>query len=101
MMTVMGRRIIGLAVTLLWGVAFLSLARAEFPTERPYPGIIFHSETRKDPAMKLFWVEIDLSDPHVSIRVSAGGPDPDGEGKFQTILMPTSAIAQREHFDLA
>src|SRR4051812_40154407 len=76
-------------------------ARADFPSEKPFPGITYHSETRKDPAMKLFWVEIDLSDPHVSLRVSAGGPDPDGEGKFQTTLMPTSAIAQREHFDLA
>ena len=46
-------------------------------------------------------MEIDLSDPHVSVRVSPGGPDPDGEGKFQTTLMPTSAIAQRERFDLA
>jgi hypothetical protein len=76
-------------------------ARADFPNEKPYTAITYHSETRKDPANKLFWVEIDLADPHVSIRVSPGGPDPDGEGKFQTTLMPTSAIAQREHFDLA
>src|SRR4051812_15741923 len=80
---------------------FASCARADFPGEKPYPGITYHSETRKDPAMKLFWVEIDVADPHVSLRVSAGGPDPDGEGKFQTTLMPTSAIAQRDHFDLA
>jgi hypothetical protein len=76
-------------------------ARADFPPEKPFPGITYHSETRKDPANKLFWVEIDVSDPHVSLRVSPGGPDPDGDGKFQTTLMPTSAIAQREHFDLA
>ena len=76
-------------------------ARGDFPPDKPYPGITYHSETRKDPAMKLFWVEIDLSDPHVTLRVSPGGPDPDGEGRFQTTLMPTSAIAQREHFDLA
>ena len=75
--------------------------RADFPPAKPYPGISYHSETRKDPAMKLFWVEIDISDPHVSLRVSAGGPDPDGEGKFQTTLMATSAIAQRERFALA
>jgi exopolysaccharide biosynthesis protein len=80
---------------------FTNLARADFPGEKPYPGLIYHSETRKDPAMRLFWVEIDLADPHVSLRVSPGGPDPDGEGRFQTTLMPTSAIAQRERFDLA
>ncbi len=77
------------------------LSRADFPGEKPYPGITFHSDTRQNPPNKLFWVEIDLSDPHVSVRVSAGGPDPDGEGKYQTTLMQTSAIAQREHFDLA
>lgn len=80
---------------------FAAFARGDFPGEKPYPGITYHSETRKDPAMKLFWVEIDVADPHVRLRVSPGGPDPDGEGKFQTTLMPTSAIAQREHFDLA
>ncbi|HEV8293655.1 MAG TPA: phosphodiester glycosidase family protein [Tepidisphaeraceae bacterium] len=88
-------------ICLLLLLIFAAAAYADFPSEKPYPGISFHSETRKDPAMKLFWVEIDLSDPHVSIRVSPGGPDPDGEGKFQTTLMPTSAIAQRERFDLA
>ncbi|HEV8378222.1 MAG TPA: phosphodiester glycosidase family protein [Tepidisphaeraceae bacterium] len=88
-------------ICLLLLLIFVRDARADFPTEKPYPGITFHSETRKDPAMKLFWVEIDLSDPHVSVRVSPGGPDPDGQGKFQTTLMPTSAIAQRERFDLA
>ncbi len=77
------------------------LARADFPSEKPYPGVNFHSEIRKEPIRKVFWVEIDLSDPHVSVRVSPGGADPDGDGKFQTTLMPTSAIAQREHFDVA
>jgi exopolysaccharide biosynthesis protein len=78
-----------------------ALAHGDFPGEKPYPGVTYRSETRKDPAMKLFWAEIDLSDPHVSLRVSPGGADPDGEGRFQTTLMPTSAIAQRERFDLA
>jgi len=85
----------------LFFILVAASARADFPNEKPYPGITYHSETRKDPAMKLFWVEIDLSDPHVTLRVSPGGADPDGEGKFQTTLMPTSAIAQRERFDLA
>jgi exopolysaccharide biosynthesis protein len=82
-------------------ILLAAAARADFPPEKPYPGITFHSETRKDPANKVYWVEIDVTDPHVNLRVSAGGPDPDGEGKFQTTLMSTSAVAQRERFDLA
>src|SRR5688572_5065509 len=78
-----------------------SWARADFPSERPFPGIVYKFETRKDPPNTVHWVEVDLADPHVSVRVSPGGADPDGEGKYQTTLMPTSAIAQRERFDLA
>src|SRR5258706_4644088 len=92
------RRAVAVSLLLMF---FAVAARADFPGDKPYPGITFHTETRQNPANKLFWVEIDLSDPHVSVRVSRGGPDPDGDGKYQTTLMPTSAVAQREHFDLA
>src|SRR5687767_8526224 len=78
-----------------------ALARADFPSERPFPGIAYKSETRKDPANTVHWVEVDLADPHVTVRVSPGGADPDGEGRYQTTLMSPSAIAQRERFDLA
>src|SRR5258708_5553293 len=76
-------------------------ARAEAPADQhPYPGITYHQEVRKDPAQRLFWASIDLSDPHVSLHCAAGGPDPDGDGKWQTTLMPPTQIAKREGFEL-
>ncbi len=50
--------------------------------------------------MRLFIAEIDLTNPHVHVRVAPGGPDPDGPGKWQTTLMQPTLIAAREHFDL-
>jgi exopolysaccharide biosynthesis protein len=75
-------------------------SRADTPPEHPYAGITYHQEARKDPAQRLYWANIDLSDPHVSLHVAPGGPDPDGDGKWQTTLMPPSQIAQREGFEL-
>jgi hypothetical protein len=75
-------------------------ARAEAPLEHPYPGVTYRAEVRKDPAQRLFWANIDLADPHVSLHVARGGDDPDGEGKWQTTLMPPTQIAQREGFEL-
>src|SRR2546430_3705837 len=77
-----------------------ALAWAEFPTSQPYPGVRYWHESRTEPAMSLYVVQIDLTNPKVSVRVSPAGPDPDGEGEWQTILMPPSEIAQREGFDI-
>jgi hypothetical protein len=75
-------------------------ARAEAPIERPYAGVTYRAEVRKDPAQRLFWANVDLAEPRVSLHVSAGGADPDGDGKWQTTLMPPTRIAQREGFEL-
>jgi len=66
----------------------------------PVPGITCSIETRQEPPMRLFVAEVDLTDPHIHIRVAPGGPDPDGPGKWQTTLMQPTKIATREHFDL-
>jgi hypothetical protein len=88
---------------LLLSAALLTgCAKADAPSaaEHPYPGITIRQEVRKDPAQRLFWATIDLADPHVSLHVSRAGPDPDGDGKWQTTLMPPSQIAKREGFEL-
>lgn len=72
----------------------------EFPTTQAFSGVRYQHETRKDPAMSLYVVQIDLSDPKVTVRVSPAGPDPDGDGPWQTVLMPPSKIADREKFDV-
>lgn len=75
-------------------------ARAEFPTSQPYTGVRYSHETRSEPAMSLFVVQIDLTNPELKVRVSPAGPDPDGAGEWQTVLMPPSEIADREKFDV-
>ena len=86
------------------GLALLLLA---FPvwaevssTNRSFPGIAYYSETRKQPPTRMFVAEIDLTNPKVRLQVSPGGPDPDGDGQWQTTLMPPTKIAARDGFDL-
>src|SRR5882724_5464193 len=69
-------------------------ARADAPAavEHPYAGVTYRAEVRKDPAQRLFWANVDLAEPWVSLHVSAGGADPDGDGKWQTTLMPPTRI---------
>lgn len=64
------------------------------------PGISIHSEMRTNPPTRLFVAVVDLKDPRLRLRVAAGGPDPDGPGKWQTTLMTPTKIAARERFDL-
>ena len=54
-----------------------------------------------DPVEQIYIARIDLSDPDVDVRVSAAGPDPDGEESYQTTLQVPSVIAAREHFEVA
>jgi hypothetical protein len=65
-----------------------------------WPGITVTTETRTNPALKLFIAQVDLTNPAVHVRVAPGGPDPDGPGKWQTTLMEPTRIAAREGFAL-
>jgi exopolysaccharide biosynthesis protein len=75
--------------------------RADPMVEKPYPGVTVWQEVRTDPPQRLMWAMVDLAEPRVSVHVSRGGADPDGEGPWQTTLMPPTAIAKREGFELA
>lgn len=69
------------------------------PTTQP---IVYREEIRTSPPMHVHVVQIDLSDPRISIHaVRAGGIDPDGAGPWQTTLAPTSVAARRENFAVA
>jgi hypothetical protein len=65
-------------------------------TNRPWPGIEWFSETRAEPPNRLFMAIIDLTRPGLDLRVSPGGPDPDGDGPWQTTLMRPTDIAARD-----
>jgi exopolysaccharide biosynthesis protein len=76
-------------------------ARGEFPTSQPYPGVTYSHQTRENPAQSLYVVTVNLADPHVKVRLTPAGADPDGDGEWQTTLQPVRAIAEREKFDVA
>jgi exopolysaccharide biosynthesis protein len=82
-------------------VNFISPARGEISTtNRPFSGIAIYSEMRTNPPTRLRVAEIDLTNPKLHLRVAPGGPDPDGNGKWETTLMVPTKIAEREKFDL-
>jgi exopolysaccharide biosynthesis protein len=75
-------------------------ARAEISaTNEILPGIFIHSDTRTNPPTRLFLAEIDLANAKIHLHVAPGGPDPDGDGKWETTLLEPTKIAAREHFD--
>jgi exopolysaccharide biosynthesis protein len=93
---------IGILGWFVAGMLANGCARAEAPAvARPHAGVTFRQEVRTEPAQRLCWATVDLDEPRVSLHVAQGGPDPDGDGKWQTTLMPPTAIAKREGFELA
>lgn len=77
-----------------------SCANAQKPISSS-PPIAYEHVVRHDPNLSIYVVKIDLKDPRVSVHVSRGGHDPDGDGPWTTTLMPTSEVAQREGYDVA
>jgi exopolysaccharide biosynthesis protein len=83
----------------LFAVVGIGVVRAQVTVERPWRGVVYTAEKRSSPPEEIHTVMIDLN--KVRLRTVPAGPDPDGPGKWQTTLMPTSKIAEREHFDIA
>src|SRR5436305_8063091 len=63
--------------------------------------VIYTHEIRHDPNLSIHAVVVDMADPRVSMRVAPGGPDPDGDGKWTTVLMSVPEIAKRDGYDIA
>ncbi len=93
------RRLI-LPLFVMFFLAGAPRAAQAFPTTHPYPGIVYRHESRSNPPEQIYIARIDLANPSVQVRVSRGGPDPDGSGPWQTTLMRPTQIAEREAFDL-
>lgn len=100
------KQLAGSAPALLFAIALVRVAGftiacgAELSTNHPLPGLVYYTETRQAPPMRLFIAEVALTNSNVRVRVAAGGPDPDGPGKWQTTLMTPTRVAAREGFDL-
>lgn len=89
-----------LIIASFFAAAMPALAQ-RYPTTRPYAGVTYHVEVRRDPPLHLFVAEVDVSNPRVRLRVAPGGPDPDGSGEWETTLMRPTKVAEREKFELA
>jgi hypothetical protein len=76
-------------------------ACAQPPATRPGSPIQYVHEQRDSPPMHLHVATVDLADPAVRLLVRRAGDDPDGEGSWNTTLMHTSQIAERDHLDVA
>lgn len=83
-------------------VLFLSpLVACAQTGEKPYRSVRYFQEVRTTPQpQKIYVAAIDLTDPNVRVRVSRGGADPDGPGKWTTTLMRPTRVADREGFDV-
>jgi exopolysaccharide biosynthesis protein len=78
-----------------------SALRAEsFPSTQPYKPVVYQYAEMSDPPQRIYAIAIDLANPDVKVRVSRGGADPDGDGKWTTTLQRPSGIAQREGFEV-
>lgn len=74
---------------------------AQTTVQHPWRGVTYTFEKRANPPEEVHTVVIELKKAKATLRTVPAGPDPDGPGKWQTTLMPTSKIAEREHFDIA
>ena len=71
----------------------------DFP-RRPYAGVTYSHEAKTNPPQLIYEAVVDLTQAGTVVRVARGGPDPDGDGPWQTTLMPPTKIADREKFDV-
>lgn len=78
-----------------------ALAEAkQFPATRPYGPVVYQYVEMTDPPQRIYAIAIELANPDVKVRVSRGGADPDGQGKWTTTLQRPSSIAEREGFEV-
>lgn len=91
-------RLIGVAL-----LALTSVVRAESPATQPtaaQPYKITY-EQKSDPAMRLWVLQVDLSDPRVTVKLVPSGSDPDGDGPWQTTLKPVTDVAEQNGLEVA
>jgi exopolysaccharide biosynthesis protein len=88
-------------------VSFAAVVGTQFSTNAQVvtndcqlPGIICYSEVQTNPSQRLFIAQVDLTNPHLRLRVAPGGPAPDNGGAWVTTLMEPTKVADREHLSL-
>ena len=82
----------------LSGLALLLIAAAGARAGEP---IRFSEITRQNPPQRFYVARVDLTDPRVEMVIAPGGPDPDGGGRWETVLRTPSDAAKALQLDLA
>jgi Phosphodiester glycosidase len=82
------------------GIAAWAAGATQSTTTHPFAGITFTEQISGDPPLHLYWIEADLTNPAVHLRVCRGGAAPAG-GRWETTLQPVSKIARRDHLEVA
>ena len=82
-------------------VFFVGSVRAQVTTTRPMPGITFEQDVRSDPPLHFYVVTVDLTDPRIHLKVCRGGKKELVTPPWETMLMPVSAIAERDGLSIA
>jgi exopolysaccharide biosynthesis protein len=102
------RAFVVLGAGLLLAGGAIAQAERTYPTTRAAevasafstPGVDLVFEQRSQPNMSVYVAKIDTT--KVDVVVSLAGADPDGaDGPWETVLMTTKAIAEREKLDVA
>lgn len=92
------RTIIALVLLVIVGT---SAARAREYRQQLRRGVEYVYDERQNPPQRVYTVIIELSKSGAEIDVAGGGPDPDGEGEWETVLKPVPTIVKNERFDIA
>jgi hypothetical protein len=69
------------------------------PSTQPFPGISYHEQVRHEPPLRVYWIQADLTNPRLHLRLCPGGPPVDAT--WETTLMSVPKIAAREHLAVA
>jgi Phosphodiester glycosidase len=95
-----GNRLNAAIIALFLGL-FLSACSSVPKSHTAHSPVSYEHIVHKNPNLSIYVVKINLASPCVSVRVSRGGPDPDGNGPWVTTLMRPSEVAARDHYDIA
>jgi hypothetical protein len=78
------------------------IALADTTTTRPMPGILLERDVQTDPPMRIFAVTVDLTNPHIHLKVSRAGSDWSALPRpWEVKLMTVSEMAQRDGLGIA
>ncbi|MGA3066269.1 MAG: phosphodiester glycosidase family protein [Tepidisphaeraceae bacterium] len=70
--------------------------RAGAPATRPAPPVLYATETRDNPPLRVHVVIADLTNPAVHVKVSRGGADPNMTKPWETTLLTVTGMVERD-----